>query len=226
MNHIAKAEQSLRFTPQPRIRFEIALLQLAHIDSTADISILINELREIKKKGLSELHTSSVVSDNLISKEKSVEYSEIKNDTIEQKHKRTLNVEQFMNEWNNFISSEEVRELGFKLHSVIPELNGRIIKLTAASEFEKEYMERKSESLELLVENMYDLIIKFEFEYKIKENSKASVPEMTFQNNLNKSSTSILKTINNSSDPNLHPVEKILIKDFGAELLMDYSKEA
>jgi len=226
MNHIAKAEQSLRFTPQPRIRFEIALLQLAHIDSTADISILINELREIKKKGLSELHTSSVVSDNLISKEKSVEYSEIKNDTIEQKHKRTLNVEQFMNEWNNFISSEEVRELGFKLHSVIPELNGRIIKLTAASEFEKEYMERKSESLELLVENMYDLIIKFEFEYKIKENSKASVSEMTFQNNLNKSSTSILKTINNSSDPNLHPVEKILIKDFGAELLMDYSKEA
>ncbi|ROL62484.1 DNA polymerase III subunit gamma/tau [Bacteroidetes/Chlorobi group bacterium ChocPot_Mid] len=55
MNLIATSEQSLRFAPQPRIRFELLLVQMAQMDSSIEISKLIKELKKLKKKALNEL---------------------------------------------------------------------------------------------------------------------------------------------------------------------------
>ena len=50
MNHIAVAEQGLRFATQPRIRFELALCQLALMGKIMDLRELIHEIRDLKKK--------------------------------------------------------------------------------------------------------------------------------------------------------------------------------
>jgi len=55
MNLMATSEQSLRFAPQPRIRFELLLVQMAQMDSSIEISKLIKELKKLKKKTPSQL---------------------------------------------------------------------------------------------------------------------------------------------------------------------------
>jgi DNA polymerase-3 subunit gamma/tau len=52
MNLIASTEQALKFAPQPRVRFELALVQLADMDSSVNITELIEEIRDLKKNGL------------------------------------------------------------------------------------------------------------------------------------------------------------------------------
>lgn len=47
MSIVNDAEQQLRFSPQPRIRFELTLLKLASLESTSDITSLINEIRAL-----------------------------------------------------------------------------------------------------------------------------------------------------------------------------------
>ncbi len=50
MTIIMNTEQALRFAPQPRLRFEFALVQMAKLDSAVQISELLAELAELKKK--------------------------------------------------------------------------------------------------------------------------------------------------------------------------------
>ncbi len=47
MNLVNTAEQQIRFSPQPRIRFELALIQLSNLNTSVEISKLINEIRTI-----------------------------------------------------------------------------------------------------------------------------------------------------------------------------------
>lgn len=49
MTLISNTEQQLKFAPQPRLRFELLLSQLASMDSTIEIAALLQELREAKK---------------------------------------------------------------------------------------------------------------------------------------------------------------------------------
>lgn len=51
MNIITSTEQALKFSPQPRIRFELSLTQMATLDSTVDITELLTELRALKQSG-------------------------------------------------------------------------------------------------------------------------------------------------------------------------------
>lgn len=51
MNIVTSTEQALKFSPQPRIRFELSLTQMATLDSTVDITELLTELRALKQSG-------------------------------------------------------------------------------------------------------------------------------------------------------------------------------
>ncbi|MEI6090972.1 MAG: DNA polymerase III subunit gamma/tau [bacterium] len=53
MNLISQTEQQLRFSPQPRIRFELGLLQLSTLGSVIDIDELIKEVRELNLQTVS-----------------------------------------------------------------------------------------------------------------------------------------------------------------------------
>lgn len=235
MNHIAQAEQSLKFSPQPRIRFELALINLVNMDTTFDISDLITELRDIKKKGLVNLPSSGISSHALsagliptpqqalssasVLKENGVNYASNLN-------KKKLSPEQFLNEWDSFVNLEDVVQAGFRLNSCSVILDGKTVNLKCKSDFEKEYLERKTTQLQDIVENLYDLYVEFRVDYdKPNQNNTSDLATITVNNNFNTVTTSKPKTINNFSDPNLHPIERILIQDFGAELLADLSKE-
>ncbi|MFN8360739.1 MAG: DNA polymerase III subunit gamma/tau [Candidatus Kapaibacterium sp.] len=51
MNIITSTEQALKFSPQPRIRFELALAQMATLDATVEISELLTELKQLQASG-------------------------------------------------------------------------------------------------------------------------------------------------------------------------------
>ncbi len=48
LNLIAATEQAIRYSPQPKIRFELALIQISSMDSAVDIKELISSLRSGK----------------------------------------------------------------------------------------------------------------------------------------------------------------------------------
>lgn len=48
LNLITTTEQAIRFAPQPRIKFEVALIQMASLDSLLDISQLLSEIKTLK----------------------------------------------------------------------------------------------------------------------------------------------------------------------------------
>ncbi|MBX3043395.1 MAG: DNA polymerase III subunit gamma/tau [Candidatus Kapabacteria bacterium] len=232
MNHIAQAEQSLKFTPQPRIRFELALLQLAHIDSTVDIAELISELKVVKKTGLKNTGTLNAnvptLSAGIIAAPKSTSKTTSVNEpnSVYKKIQKKLTPDQFFKVWDEFIASEEVTKSGFRLENCFVELDGRTIILTCNTDFEKSYLDSRSSRLQEIVEEMYDLFIKFEI--KLKKTAPATntgTPIINPKNNYVSIESSKEKRKINSLDPNLHPVEKMLIEDFGAELLMDNSSE-
>ncbi len=59
MSIVITTERELRFAPQPRLRFEFALIQMAKMDSAIQISDLLEELAELKKK-LEDLTSGSI----------------------------------------------------------------------------------------------------------------------------------------------------------------------
>ncbi len=58
LNLITSTEQALRFSPQPRIKFEVALVQMASLDSLLDISELLEEIRTLKGLPTSKQNTN------------------------------------------------------------------------------------------------------------------------------------------------------------------------
>lgn len=50
MSLIAAQEQAMKTAPQPRVRFELILSQLAGMSKTNELTDLINEIKELKKK--------------------------------------------------------------------------------------------------------------------------------------------------------------------------------
>jgi DNA polymerase-3 subunit gamma/tau len=236
MNYIAQQEQALKFAPQPRIRFELALLQLANIDSTTEIQQLINELREVKKKGLTLGSQPEItISENINTYSARQVNKEPDNDNVKLPEPKYNNysAEKLVNEWDNFINNEEITQAGLKLNKYYPKLNGKTITLTCSSDFEKQYLFRRLEEMELLVEKIYGLIVKFEIEVNNVNNNNI-IPKTGFNyqnttnnvvnNNFTANLSSNKNKIKQIADPNLHELERILIEDFGAELLMDFSK--
>ena len=58
LNIISKAEQSLKYAPQPKIRFELALLQIASMDTGFEIQTLIQEIRSLRNSNTIPNHVT------------------------------------------------------------------------------------------------------------------------------------------------------------------------
>lgn len=76
LNLTTATEQSLRFAPQPRIKFEVALVQMAFLDSLLDISELIEEIRSLKGLPLAKenIHSRIKQTDIDINKNQEIQY--------------------------------------------------------------------------------------------------------------------------------------------------------
>lgn len=70
INYLIITEKEIKFAAQPRIKFELALVQLASMNSVLEIEVLINELKQLKQfiadgnLGQIELGTSDLTTSN------------------------------------------------------------------------------------------------------------------------------------------------------------------
>lgn len=71
INYLIITEKELKFAAQPRIKFELALIQLASMTSVLEIELLISELKELKKYiAEGKLDSLSVDNEDLSSEKK------------------------------------------------------------------------------------------------------------------------------------------------------------
>ncbi|MDQ1265537.1 MAG: polymerase subunit gamma/tau [Bacteroidota bacterium] len=82
LSHIAASLQALRYAPQQRIRFELALIELASMDSALEISELISEIRSSKIEDLNKpaINISKQSTDTIQSAPKPAEIPQKKRD--------------------------------------------------------------------------------------------------------------------------------------------------
>jgi DNA polymerase-3 subunit gamma/tau len=106
---INQTEASLRFTAHPRIKFELALVQLASMDKMLDVTELIEKIRNIKEIPITQNNSQTIEIPSDISNEKKKITPEITNesaDTISQNDfvaKKTIKKEAIYNEEINKI---------------------------------------------------------------------------------------------------------------------------
>lgn len=87
---IISAENQIKYAPQPRIRFELALVQMASIDNAMEISELISEIQSLKRMDFNALNSQIKSSMPQASIEKKNELSQIQS---EQKNDVVKNIE-------------------------------------------------------------------------------------------------------------------------------------
>ncbi|TAL68686.1 MAG: DNA polymerase III subunit gamma/tau [Bacteroidetes bacterium] len=183
LNHIATAEQSLRYSPQPRIKFELALTQLASLDSAVEIGTILEFLN--KNQGSSGVLSSRVQqgfpivqateprSEKKILNEPVESYSTVKNKSENESNKQikssgnSIEINQLENGWSGFLSKYANKETGFYMlnHGDLVSplfFNGEIV-LETNEQFIYELFHKKTHELEKLLTEYYGGEVKTKF---------------------------------------------------------------
>ncbi len=237
MNLIAQAEQQLKFAPQPRIKFELALANLANVDSVMHISEIIAELKSIKQNGIKIPISDTTLSHHhqspspqvqrepiVIAKDTSIEYSpEIdKHHIVESTNytKEAVSKKIEFNEisWKKFLNDFVQTNMEFKfLLNCNTKYEKQKVAITIDEEFLLSTAKNKHDLIGKKSEDYFGFRPIIEFNQSEKKFNKNSAP-----NNFNNKSSSYLPRTNKMVDTNdFHPVEKAIVDLFGAEELID-----
>ena len=224
MNIIAATEQNIRFSAQPRVRFELALVKMATMESTVSMEELINDIKNI-----------SAGSPLPAQKNNDLTGDENKTDNKTGKPKINDNSQTTLkNHWDNFIdhyidSHKYLNTLQSK-NSVEPEFfNGEII-LNATNKFHEESIERKKDNIEALMNEYFGKKVTILVQVKENKESKnnASEPKQKYpsseKNDVSKSdaenkdfkSQTSNKEQKESEEQKRHPVDQKVIELFDA----------
>jgi DNA polymerase III subunit gamma/tau len=225
MNIIANTEQSIRFSAQPRVRFELALVKMASMDSTVEIEKLIDDIKKISEGKV--IHASPTNTDSEEKKEEEIDKSpkpkDTSKDTLKDHWDKFIqhNIEE-----NQFLSSLQANNI-FKLRF----FNGEIICETD-SNFHEESLSKKKDILEKLLADYFNgkvsvktkLTKKEEVHTKLtSEPAQEYSPDKTSENPKSKTinkdlpiKTSNTKQKENSSDDSKHPIDQKVLELFDA----------
>ncbi|OGU41956.1 MAG: DNA polymerase III, subunit gamma and tau [Ignavibacteria bacterium GWB2_35_12] len=175
LSHIASAEQSLRYSPQPRIKFELALSQLASLDTAVEISTILDFINKNKsdsgilssrvQKSYPILETASAKVEKKIINEPVEKYSKEKdNKTTEQIRQvpasgNIISSENLEAGWNEFVSKYGNKDTGFYLLNHMEMIspvffNGEVI-LETNEKFIYDLLSKKTLNLEKLMKEFY-----------------------------------------------------------------------
>lgn len=206
MSILNEAIKEIKFSSQPRIRFELALSQLASIESSTDITELLNEIKSLKKKS----NIARVV------KEPETQYkAEIKQNIPETKAKKSIDPN--MLNWRKFLKSEAVKEFNAFIAQVLPQFHQDKITLTADTKFIYDMIIQVDTQLKNAISEIFGNHIKTE----IKLDEKADIRNETFQEiqsfNKVESKGSSKKPDLKFKIEDLPEIEQTLINKFGAE---------
>jgi DNA polymerase-3 subunit gamma/tau len=225
MNIIASTEQSIRFSAQPRVRFELAMAKMASMDSTVEIEKLINDIKILSEgKVISVPQPSS-----------NEEHKEKPAPTESKPKPSDTNKETLKNHWQRFIDEniEENQYLSSLQSGNIYHprfFNGEII-LETDSDFHEESINRKKDMIEKLLSEYFNgkVSIKAKLIEKEEPRQHTSEPMEKYtpakENDLSKaksenkdfqSQTSSTKHEEESSDGSRHPIDQKVISLFDA----------
>ncbi len=234
MNLISYSEQQLKYAPQPRIKFELALANLANVDSVMHISEIIAELKSIKQNGI-KIPVSDSVANQLsapqkerisiviakedsiiINSETNISSNEAlsKSDSNIETKKLTLNEQNWKAFLDEFIQTNS--EFNF-LNSCNTKYEKQKLTIAVEEEFLLHSARNKSDYIVKFATDYFSFRPTIEFiEVEKKQQQNKS------SNNLNNKSSSYLPSTNKKVDTkSLHPVEKAIVEIFSAEELID-----
>ncbi len=158
INFVTQAELNLRFAPQPKIKFEMTLVQLASMDSVTQISTLIAELQDLRAKMASgnipniaedEKKKSDIASETheaqysapLVKKEVAAKQSVSSTQSINDNSKSTLE-----SNWDAFLETKCLSELAIAKQCKAKFFDGEVL-LFATQTFQRSILGSKKEEL-------------------------------------------------------------------------------
>jgi len=198
---INNTEQAIKYLPQPRVRFEIALINMAEMDKAIDLKSLIEEIRQIK--------TGNYVVFSTIENSKPIENTKSSVDIPETQNTATekVSVQQFLA--NNSSIIEEIS----KLNPIFAELYNCDIEFNNNTLLIKHENKIISQALKKNV----SLLQKYLSEFVLIDNITLEVAQKHFIEESN-TETQEKSSLQNSKtdDKEKHPVEKKIIDLFGA----------
>lgn len=214
---INNALKDMKFASQPRIRFELALSQLASIESSSDITELLNELRELKKKPDLKLSVNEPTADYKAEKKNEQEENikEIKEKTV-LPNSVTVKTDTNIDKWKKMLKSSTARDVSAFLGKAFPEFEDNKIIITVDSKFIYDSIEQAEARMKAAIAEFFGEV---ETELKLDEN-------VGFNNNNFKETRSLNKfEAKESSKPNskeidldkLHSFEKFLVVEMKAK---------
>jgi len=227
LNYLTKTEQTLKYAPQPRVHFELALVQVASFDSVKDIKTLINE---IKKKQLTEnsIQTNEIKAQKQITRKSKINVPEV----VEQMHNGTneisdeliadnqvvynvdaLNLEhkwtEFLEKYGNgkngllFLQQPEFVKVKFLKDSIL---------LLCNNSFVYDSLKAKKNKITQFLEEFYNKNIQVKI---VQEEFEKNDVKTDIENTKNKEKQSISSTETNN-DEEMTPIEEAIVNLFGA----------
>lgn len=180
MNIISTSEQSLRYATQPRVRFELALTQMASLDSTIEISALLKEIQSGEYVSIPKsTHSHNDSSD--IQKKKTPELS-VNNNKI------TKEVPILPQDWDSFVHSCDPG-LQILLQSVALQFKENTITLIAKQQFIADQLQSRSKDISASISTF------FQTRYTLHIQCEGSVSQVAHSHSFQIPSDHIVKDI-------------------------------
>lgn len=171
MNMTGASESSMRFAPQPRVKFEMTLIQLATMDKAIEISELIGEIRKLCSDGMASLPSSAPDSrDKYQQKQKAPEKKipDRKVDTDEAPktgttEKKSVSPAEILDNWDSFVDKYSTGKSGITtLTQAVPKIEGQKLILYADQQFIAENLKQNCPQLNDMIVKHFGAELKVE----------------------------------------------------------------
>lgn len=163
MHIVTQTEQGLRFAAQPGVRLELALTQMASLDSIVQISEVIRSLRGEAGSEPTPIITPEKKTPELIKppiiEEKPQEIIKEEQPKIEEVPIETPQLStDILNRWEEFIESTSAI-VRFALHTAEPRIEGNVLYIHAGQNFTYEQLQSNIETLKKSLHSFYAMDI-------------------------------------------------------------------
>ncbi len=172
INFVTQAELNLKFAPQPKIKFEMTLVQLAAMDSVTQVSTLIAELQDLKFKLASgnipvmqaeEKKKTDVIADKPEQQYKAEptaqQQSAQQTPAVEKKQIGSNDKNALETNWQNFLEEKCTGELSIAKQCKAKFFDGEVL-LFSTQTFQKAVLDSKKETLSQIASQYFGKPVK------------------------------------------------------------------
>ncbi len=234
LQHLNINEQSIRYASQPRLRFEIALIQLAAMDNAVSIQSLIEELKKITEiPNKPEIKYNNSDTKTLPTSVKShistqIQDADKKIPDISQKESKEneitiknniINADILKNNWDSFVEKYAYSKYKVPIiKQAKPIFFDNTIILIADNNFIFENLITNKNLIKQYIVDFFGQNIDFKIQL-IEEETKLNTTIQQENHNLGPENSSH-KALTDKENSNLHPAEVKLIELFNAQKLI------